>query len=126
LQSSQDTTEQNVKNLVDEYVADPSLNFSNTLAIGQGVPNSQLGSTDLFASFLFRLALEYGGNAFYESLWKQVAAEPAATTDQGAIDNLFLAAGYAADRNLTSLFIDTWRWPISTAAQAQAATLPST
>ncbi len=118
--------EQNVKNLVDEYVADPSLNFSNTLAIGQGVPNSQLGSTDLFASFLFHLGLDYGGNAFYESLWKQVAAEPAATTDQGAIDNLFLAACYAADRNLTSLFVDTWRWPISTAAQAQATTLPST
>jgi len=117
--------EQNVKNLVDKYVADPSLNFNNTLAIGQGVPNSQLGSTDLFASFLFRLGRDYGGNAFYQSLWKEVGVEPAATTDQGAIDNLFLAACYAADRNLTNLFIDTWRWPISTAAQAQAAKLPA-
>ncbi len=117
--------EQNEKNLVDEYVADPQLNFSDTLAIGQGVPNSDLSSTDLFASFLFRLGLDYGGDAFYESLWKQVAVEPAATTDQGAIDNMFLAACYAADHNLTSLFVDTWRWPISTAAQAQAATLPS-
>jgi hypothetical protein len=58
-------------------------------------------------------------------LWKEVAAEPAVSTDQGAIDNLFLAACYAADRNLSNLFVDTWRWPVSRAAQAQAATLPS-
>ncbi len=118
--------EQNVKNLVDEYVADPALNFNNTLAIGQGVPGSQLASTDLFASFLFRLGLECGGNAFYQSIWKEVAKLPAVTTDQGAIDNLFLAACYAAKSNLSSLFVDTWRWPISSAAQDQVAMLPGT
>jgi hypothetical protein len=118
--------EQHEKNLVDEYVADPSLNFSNTLAVGQGVPNSQLGATDLFASFMLRLGLDYGGNAFFASLWKQVAAEPATTTNQGAIDNMFLAACRAADRNLTTLFANSWRWPISAAAITQAATLPST
>jgi hypothetical protein len=116
--------EQNVKNLVDEYVADPSLNFNNTLEIGQGVPNTQLGSTDLFASFMLRLGLDFG-NSFFGSLWKEVAAEPAVTTDQGAIDNLFLAACHAADRDLSNLFVNTWRWPISAAAQWQAAALLS-
>jgi hypothetical protein len=116
--------EQNVKNLVDEYVADPALDFANTLATGQGVPDSQLGSTDLFASFLLRLGLDYGGDSFFQSLWKQAAALPSAPTDQSAIDNLFLAACAAAGRNLTGQFVDTWRWPISQAAQAQAAAFP--
>ncbi|HEX8425700.1 PKD domain-containing protein [Hymenobacter sp.] len=53
----------NVENLVSTYAANPSLNWANTLGAGQGVPNSGLGATDLFASFCFRLRRDYGAGS---------------------------------------------------------------
>jgi hypothetical protein len=116
--------ETRTKALVDQYTADASLNFSNTLGVGQGVPGSGLGSTDLFASFLFRLGRDYGGDDFFLNIWKEVGNRPDITTDQGAIDNFFLASCYTAHQNLTDLFVDDWRWPISTSALAEAMTVP--
>jgi len=118
------TFRQNVINLVDQYVADPSLNFQNTLAVGAGVPGSGLGGTDLFASFLFRLGRDYGGDSFFLNIWKEVNLRPNVSADQGAIDNFFLASCYTADHNLTNLFVNTWRWPISSQAQAEAYHIP--
>ncbi len=120
---------QNEINLVSEYVANPSLNFENTLAIGQGVPGSSLGSTDLFASFLFALGDQFGGsysstNSFDMNFWKQVAQRPTATTDQAAIDNFFLAACYTTQQDLSNLFVSQWRWPISSAALLEASDIP--
>ena len=120
---------QNEINLVSEYVANPSLNFGNTLAIGQGVPGSNLGSTDLFASFLFALGDMYGGsysstNSFDLNFWKQVAQRPTATTDQQAIDNFFLASCYTTQQDLSNLFVSQWRWPISSAALLEASDIP--
>ena len=120
---------QNVINLVGEYTANPNLNFDNTLAIGQGVPNSNLGSTDLFASFLFALGDQYGGsysstNSFDMNFWKQVAQRPTATTDQQAIDNFFLASCYTTQQDLSNLFVSQWRWPISSAALLEASNIP--
>jgi len=40
-----------VKGLLKTYLADPSYTWENTLAKGQGLRNTQLGATDLFASF---------------------------------------------------------------------------
>jgi len=104
--------------LIDQYLADPSKTWSNTLRINQGLPGIY-GGTDLFASFLYRLKRDYGGEATIRALWKEVAKRPAATTTQEAVDNFVLAASAAAQLNLTGQF-ERWRWPVSAAAKAEA------
>ncbi len=108
-----------VELLINTYLATPSLNWENTLGAGQGVPGSQLGATDLFASFCFRLRRNYGGEKFVQRLWKYAGQRPAASTTQDAVDNFFIAACQAANRNLTSVFTN-WRWPLSDNAKAKA------
>lgn len=93
----------NEEGLIDTYLADTTLNWGNTLGAGQGVPNSGLGATDLFASFCFRLRRDYGGENFVQKVWKQAGLRPVATTTQDAVDNFFLASCAAANKNLTSL-----------------------
>ena len=110
--------------LVDQYVADPTLNWSNTLALNQSIPGTSTTAPDLFSSFCFRLARDYGGETFIENIWKQAALRPAAVTTQDAVDNFVLAACAAANKNLTSLFINTWRWPVSSSAQTAASKYP--
>jgi len=118
------TFETNVQNLIDTYLADPSLNWANTLGANQGIANSSLGATDLFASFCFRLRRDYGGDTFVKNLWKNAALRPAANTTQDAVDNFVLAACATANKNLTSLFMNTWRWPVSANAQNEALKYP--
>jgi PKD repeat protein len=113
----------NVENLINTYLANPSLEWANTLGIGQGVPGSGLGATDLFASFCFRLRRDYGGETFVRNLWKQAGLRPNATVTQDAVDNFFLASCAAANRNLTTVF-QSWRWRISPNAVAAALQYP--
>jgi hypothetical protein len=121
-----ETFKQQVVNMVDLYLADPTQTWDNTLRLNRPQANNpyNLGATDLFASFLFRLERDYGGDAFIRRLWEAAARQPAATSTQDAVDNFFLAACAAANRNLTSLFTVSWRWPISATAQAEAARYP--
>jgi hypothetical protein len=116
-----------VENQVDLYEQDPSLNFSNTLAVNKGVPGSGSTGPDLFASMVFRLGRDYGEEAFFQNIWKQVGYRPGVTysnqrTDQQAVDNFFLASSYAAGQDLSSVF-DRWTWPISGDARGIAATI---
>ena len=108
-----------VTDLVDLYLADPSLNWDNTLGAAQGVPGAFGSNNDLFASFCLRLRRDYGGNAFVEKLWKQAGLRPAAQSEQDVIDNFFLAACAAAGQDLTALF-ESWRWPLSDGAREEA------
>jgi hypothetical protein len=112
-----------VEAMVDLYQADPTQTWSNTLRLGHPQANnpSGLGATDLFASCCFRLRRDYGGDAFIAKLWKEAALRPTAANTQGAVDNFFLASCAAAGRNLTPLFETAWRWPLSAAAKAEAA-----
>jgi len=112
-----------VENLVDTYMADPTLNWANTLGAGKGVPGSDLGATDLFASFCFRLRRDYGGNDFVQQIWKKTGLRPEALTTQDAVDNFFLASCAAANKNLTSVF-QGWKWPLSTNAVNEALKYP--
>ena len=116
-----------VEAMIDLYLADPTQTWENTLRINTPQANnpSNLGATDLFASFLFRLRRDYGGDAFIERLWHEAAMRPAANTTQEAVDNFILAASAAANRNLPTLFTTTWRWPISQAAQDAAKAYPN-
>lgn len=105
--------------LIDAYAADSSLNWNNTFLVNT-YSNPNGGCADLFASLIQRLAADYGGEAFIQDLWKEVLTRPAASTNQDALDNFVLAACATAKKNLTSIFIDKWRWPVSAAAQATA------
>lgn len=104
-----------VVNLLPTYLADLSLNWNNTLGIGEGVPNSNLGATDLFASFCFYLRDHYCGNHWVENVWKFAGQRPTAVTTQDAVDNFIIASSQAANTNLTSLF-QSWKFPISNPA----------
>lgn len=110
-----------MEGLVDQYVNDTSLNWSNTLLEDRGVGTGcATGGADLFASFLMRLRRDHGGPDFHVGLWQEADIRPDATTTQEAVDNLVLAACAAADKNLTALFNTTWRWPVSDAAKQEA------
>jgi len=112
---------EHVQKMVDLYTADKSLNWGNTIKIGEAPKNSfGLGSTDLFASFCFRLCRDNGGNNYAQKLWREVGQRPPATSTQEAVDNFILAASVAANKNLTSLFTERWRWPMSDKARQEA------
>ena len=116
-----------VEGLVDRYVADRSLTWENTLKRGAAPTNPMgLGSTDLFASFCFRLCRDHGGPKFAARLWKDVAKRPEAKSTQDAIDNFVLAASTAAGKDLGPLFAETWRWPVSESAKREAAKVRAT
>ncbi|HEY1604330.1 MAG TPA: immunoglobulin domain-containing protein [Allosphingosinicella sp.] len=117
----------NEEQMVDLYEADTSQTFQNTLQVGRAQANNPSGleATDLFASFLFRLRRDYGGNDFVSKLWHEAALRPAAATTQDAVDNFVVAASKAANRNLGSLFTTQWRWPVSAAALAEISSLPA-
>lgn len=100
-----------VEGLVDRYVADATLNWSNTLRVGRGVANPMgLGATDLFASMVMRLARDHGGDAFVQRLWKAALGRPTARSSAEAAWNFADAASIAAGRDLTAVF-QAWRWP---------------
>jgi hypothetical protein len=110
-----------VGQLVDLYLADPTLNWGNTLRVGKAPANPMgLGSADLFASFVMRLRRHFGGDAFVQRLWGAAGALPPARTTQQAVDNFVLASSAAAGRDLTGLFAGQWRWPVSARARMLA------
>lgn len=116
---------QAVEGLVDSYQSNPTLNWHNTLAVGQAPSNPlNLGGADLFASFLFRLRRDYGGNSFVTRLWYEVNLRPAANTTQDTVDNFVVAASKAAGHNLANLFTSTWRWPLSQSALVELGQIP--
>ena len=102
-----------VKGLLNRYLADSSLSWSNTLRIGQAPANPlNLQATDFFASFLFELRARYG-DQFLLRVWQEVGERPMRQTTQGALDNFIAAASIAAGEDLTYLFAIDWRWPVS-------------
>jgi hypothetical protein len=101
--------------MIDTYAANTSLTWQNTFLVNT-FSNPNGGCADLFASMVQRLALNYGGEAFIQDLWKEVLKQPISGTNQDAADHFVLAASAAAKKNLTSVFINTWRWPVSAAA----------
>jgi len=110
-----------VTNLIDAYIANPSLNWSNTLRVNRAPANSlNLGATDLIASLLMRIGRDFGTASFSQDFWKQVARRSVAFTTQEAVDNFALAACATVDQNLIGAFTNTWKFPISAAAAQEA------
>ena len=105
-----------VEGLLDTYLADSALDWSNTLNIGQAPTNAlNLAGSDFFAAFLFELEKRFG-SGFITNLLAETGNRPEAQTTQEAVDNFIIAASYAIYQNLVPLFQDEWRWPISSAA----------
>ena len=72
-----------IDGMLELYLADPKLNFGNTLAIGKATLNpAELGAADLFAAFCLRLCKENGGPAFNAKLWQEVGKRPEAKSVQ--------------------------------------------
>jgi len=105
--------------LIDAYAANTSLTWNNTFYTNT-FSNPNGSCADLFASLIQRLAQNYGGEAFIQDLWKEVLKRPVSASDQDALDNFVLAASAAANKNLTGIFLNQWRWPVSSAAQQAA------
>ena len=114
-----------MEGLVESYEADPKLTWANTILTGEAPPNALgLNGTDLFASFCLRLTRDYGGMEFVKRLWKEAGTRPKALTTQDAVDNFVIAASYAARKDLSGLFAERWRWPVSDSARKETASLP--
>ena len=107
-----DQFKDSVKNLLPLYLSDTSLNWTNTLGSGLGIPNSSLGATDLFASFCFYLHDNYCGSNWVEHVWKYSGLRPNAVNTQESVDNFIIASSQAANTNLISLF-QSWKWPVT-------------
>lgn len=104
-----------VEGLKDRYLADPTLDWSNTIAIEKAPANPiGLGATDLFASFLMALDQEYG-DEFLPRFWREVGKRAAATSSQHVVGNIAISASIAAGVNLAPMMRDEWRWPITDA-----------
>jgi hypothetical protein len=111
--------ETELRNLFNLYIADPSLNWENTIKTGEAPDNPMgLGGADLFASFMFKL-MDLFGNEFNDAIWKEIDKRPDAVNEYDAADNFILASSIIAKQNLIPLFQD-WKWPISQAAIEEA------
>jgi len=112
-----------VTNLMDSYITNATLNWSNTFRISQAPSNPLgLGGTDLIASLLMRLGRDFGGSSFGTNFWRQVALRPPAATTQTAVDNFILAACATVNQNLCGIFQTTWKFPVSASALSEAQT----
>ena len=101
-------------NLMDAYITNSSLNWSNTFRMDKAPSNPLgLGGADLIASLLMRISRDFGGSSFATNFWRQVELRPAATTTQAAADNFILAACATVNQNLSGIFSATWKFPVS-------------
>ena len=112
-----------VKGLLNIYLADPTYTWQNTLGKGQGLRNTQLGATDLFASFCFHLFDNHGGHEWVKKVWKEAELLPKKQNTQDAVDNFIIASSRAANQNLIPLFT-SWRWPIGPRVESVLKGLP--
>lgn len=118
----------NVDDLIEIYEAEESLNWDNTLRADRGVPLDhpknpmRLGAADLLASFMLRLCRDYGGkdrekqDEFLTRFYAAAAKLEQPRTSEQAMDNLVVCASQAARKDLSGLFRDRWRWPVSEGA----------
>lgn len=110
-----------VTNLMDSYIANSSLNWGNTFRTGQAPSNPLgLGGADLIASLLMRIGRDFGGPGFPTNFWRYAEYRRRATTTQTAVDNFIFAACAAVNQNLTGIFSDTWKFPVSSDAIVEA------
>lgn len=93
-----------VTDLLDDYLADPSLDWRNTLLLNVGPPNPHgWGAADLAGAMMYRIYAE-NGFAKYRAFWTELANLPLASTPESAIENFVLAAFAATGKDYGYLF----------------------
>ena len=113
-----------IEQVVDAYANDASLKWDNTQLVGQYKYTAtskdkkvtvDLGAADLFASIILRLADKHGGKAYVSKLWplleKQNKTKDPSKYVQQAVDNFIVASSLAANKDLTRVFTERWKWP---------------
>ena len=111
--------EDGINSWLEMYKDDDDLNFENTFldydnSLFTYKPTGQkFGTMDFFAAIVLELTKKYGGKDFVNSLWKNILARPDFKTIQDAVDNLVIGASEAAEYNLSSVFTDLYKWPVS-------------
>jgi serralysin len=90
--------------LLDDYLADPSLDWRNTLLLGVGPPNPHgWGAADLAGAMMYRIYAQ-NGFAKYRAFWTELAGLPLATSPESAVQNFLLAASAATGKDYGYLF----------------------
>jgi hypothetical protein len=114
-----------IRRYLEIYLADPSLTWENTLQVYAfpEIPDCAarqlcLSPANLLAAFWLDLHDRYGDHFTQRFFW-EVQRLPDTRTTQDAVDNFVLAASAGADRNLSDLFTQTWRWPLSDQARQE-------
>ncbi|TAF54935.1 MAG: hypothetical protein EAZ61_04915 [Oscillatoriales cyanobacterium] len=114
-----------IRRYLEIYLANPKLTWENTLKI-YAFPKIEdcearqlcLSPGNLLAAFWLDLRDRYGDHFTQRFFW-EVQRRPDTRTTQDAVDNFVLAASAGADRNLSTLFTQTWRWPLSPQARQE-------
>jgi hypothetical protein len=96
--------QQATTDLIAAYLANPSLNWRNTIGAGQGVPGQIYnGSADLAGAMFYKIYSDHGYSK-YQDFFKALALQPTATTPAGAIQNFETAALQATGEDYGFLF----------------------
>jgi hypothetical protein len=93
-----------VNDLLDNYLADPTLDWRNTLLLNVGPPNPHgWGAADLAGAMMYRIYAENGFSK-YRSFWAELANLPDADGPESAVRNFLTAALAATGRDYGYLF----------------------
>src|SRR5205823_4231379 len=102
-----------VTDLLNGYLANPSLDWRNTLLVNVGPPNPHgWGATDLAGAMMYRIYTENGFQE-YGAFWRDMAEIPSASTPETSIWNFTLAGFSATGRHYGFFFKDVFVIPAS-------------
>jgi len=93
-----------VFDLLDSYLADDTLNWENTLKIGQAPPNPYGWSVGDLAGAMFYQIFHDNGSSGYHAFFEALALLPQANTATDAVNNFIKAAYDGTGRDYTYLF----------------------
>jgi hypothetical protein len=107
------TFKNTITGMMNTYINGP-YNWNNTFLLDQSVPNAMnlTGAADLMASLCFDLRNRFG-DLWLENIWKITKTRPTASSIQDIVDNFIRSCANAVSLNLTSLFENYYRWPVS-------------
>lgn len=109
--------------LMTTYLNGP-YSWDNTFKLDSGVPNALgLGGSDLMASMLYELRNRFG-NLWLENIWKITKTKPAATNIDDIVYNFITSCADSVYLDLTYLFDEYYRWPVSQSAKNYMAKYP--
>jgi hypothetical protein len=95
-----------VTDLLEGYLADPALDWRNTLLLNVAPPNSHGWSVyDLAGAMIYRVYAD-NGIPKYRAFWTELAKLPAASNPESAVRNFVLAARAATGVDYSFLFKD--------------------